>query len=211
MISRTISKTPLASDPDQAREQLEDLAGTLAAEDAAVGKQLRAVAVELVRRGLHVALVGYRDGWTELEATLPQAPHLGPVTVDRDAAGTTCQLAWDCWADITIPDGIGQVADAAAALLRGMAARPSLTPPSALTANPRPRPTRHPRTRPATGEAMTPADADLARHQLHQALDKRPDRQHAAPSRIFAHAMQMGGRRQWPARRGSVVYRVGVR
>ena len=54
------------------------------------GQQLRAVAVELVRRGLRVALVGYRDGWTELEATLPRAPHLGPVTVDRDAAGTTC-------------------------------------------------------------------------------------------------------------------------
>ena len=111
MISRTISKTPLASDPDQAREQLEELAGTLAAEDAAAGQQLRAVAVELVRRGLHVALVGYRDGWTEIEATLPQAPHLGPVTVDRDAAGTTCQLAWDCWADITTADGATAVGE----------------------------------------------------------------------------------------------------
>ena len=132
MISRTISKTPLASDPEQAREQLEELAGTLAAEDAAAGRQLRAVAVELVRRGLHVALVGYRDGWTELEATLPQAPHLGPVTVDRDAAGITCQLAWDCWADITTPDGAAQAAGAVAALLRSVAACPSLTPPPAL-------------------------------------------------------------------------------
>jgi hypothetical protein len=133
MNSHTISKTPLASDPDQAREQLEDLAGTLAAEDAAAGQQLRAVAVELVRRGLHVALVGYLDGWPELEATLPQAPHLGPVTVDRDATGTTCQLAWDCWADITTSDGTAQVADAAAAVLRGLATCPSLPPPSALT------------------------------------------------------------------------------
>jgi hypothetical protein len=135
MISRTISRTPLASDPGQAREQLEELADTLAAEDAAAGQQLRAVAVELVRRGLRVALVGYRDGWTELEATLPQAPHLGPVTVDRDAAGTTCQLAWDCWADITTPAGHAQAADAASALLRSLAACPSLTPPSALTPN----------------------------------------------------------------------------
>lgn len=133
MTSRTISKTPLASDPDQAREQLEELAGTLAAEDAAAGRQLRAVAVELVRRGLHVALVGYRDGWTELEATLPQAPHLGPVTVDRDAAGITCQLAWDCWADITTPGGAAQAAVAVAALLRGLATSPPLTPPSAVT------------------------------------------------------------------------------
>jgi hypothetical protein len=146
MISRTISKTSLASDPDQAREQLEELelADTLGAEDAAAGQQLRAVAVELVRRGLHVALVGYRDGWTELEATLPQAPHLGPVTVDRDAAGTTCQLAWDCWADITTPDGTTQVADAAAVLLRGLAACPSLTPPSALTPTRDPAPARPP-------------------------------------------------------------------
>ena len=151
MISRTISKTPLASDPDQAREQLEELAGTLAAEDAAAGQQLRAVAVELVRRGLHVALVGYRDGWTELEVTLPQAPHLGPVTVDRDAAGTTCQLAWDCWADITTPDGTAQVADAAAALLRGLAACPSLAPPSALT------PTRDPAPAGAPGPAQATA------------------------------------------------------
>jgi len=133
MISRTISKTPLASDPDQAREQLEELAGTLAAEDAAAGQQLRAVAVELVRCGLHVALVGYRDGWTELEATLPQAPHLGPVTLDRDAAGTTCQLAWDCWAGITTSDGAAQAAVAVAALLGGLAACPPLTPPAALT------------------------------------------------------------------------------
>ena len=140
MISQTISKTPLASDPDQAREQLEELAGTLPAEDAAAGQQLHAVAVELVRRGLHVALVGYRDGWTELEATLPQAPHLGPVTLDRDAAGTTCQLAWDCWADITTADGTTQVADAAAAVLRSLAACPSLTPPSALTPNLAPAP-----------------------------------------------------------------------
>jgi hypothetical protein len=98
------------------------------------------VAVKLVRRGLHVALVGYRDGWTEIEATLPQAPHLGPVTLDRDAAGTTCQLAWDCWADITTPAGHAQTADAAAVLLRGLAACPSLTPPSALTLNPDPAP-----------------------------------------------------------------------
>jgi hypothetical protein len=78
--------------------------------NSAAGQQLRAVAVELVRRGLRVALVDYLDGWSELEATLPQAPHRGPVTVDRDADGTTCQLAWDCWADITTPSGTGQVA-----------------------------------------------------------------------------------------------------
>jgi hypothetical protein len=124
MIPPAIGTTLLASDPDQAQAQLVELA----AKDAAAGRQLSAVAVELVRRGLQVALVDYRDGWTELEATLPQAPHLGPVTLDRDTAGTTCQLAWDCWADITTPGGAGQAADAAATRLRGIAACPSLTP-----------------------------------------------------------------------------------
>ena len=79
MIPHTISKTLLASDPDQARAQLEELSGTLGAKDKAAGQRLRAVAVELVRRGLQVALVDYHNGWTELEATWPQAPHLGPV------------------------------------------------------------------------------------------------------------------------------------
>src|SRR5579859_1928697 len=123
MIPPAIGRTLLASDPDQAQAQLAELA----AKDATAGRQLWAVAVELVRRGLQVALAGFRDGWTELEATLPQAPHLGPVTLDRDAAGTTCQLAWDCWADITTPDGTAQVADAATVLLHGLAACPSLT------------------------------------------------------------------------------------
>jgi hypothetical protein len=146
VIPPTTGTTLLASDPDQAQAQLEKLA----ANDAA-GRPLRAVAVELIRRGLQVALVGYRDGWTELEATLPQAPHLGPVTVDRDAAGTTCQLAWDCWADITTPEGAGQAADAAAALLRGMAACPSLTPPSALAPDRAPAPAATPRPGQAAG------------------------------------------------------------
>lgn len=148
MIPSTTGTTSLASDPDQAQAQLEELA----AKDTA-GRQLRAVALELVRRGLQVALVDYRDGWTELEATLPQAPHLGPVTLDRDTAGTTCQLAWDCWADITTPGGAGQVADAAASLLRGMAACPSLTPPCALTPNRAPAPAAAPRPGQAAGSS----------------------------------------------------------
>src|SRR5712691_2336550 len=76
VIPHTINKTLLASDPDQARAQLEELSGAQGAKDKAAGARLRAVAVELVRRGLQVALVDYLDGWTELEATWPQAPHL---------------------------------------------------------------------------------------------------------------------------------------
>ena len=113
-------------------------------------------------------MVDYLDGWSELEATLPQAPHLGPVTVDRDADGTTCQLAWDCWADITTPAGAGQVADAAAALLRGMAACPSLTPPSALTPTRDPARPNTPGPGQAAGTLMTRTAADRAQRCLDQ-------------------------------------------
>jgi len=74
MPPHTINKTLLASDPNQARDQLEELSGALAAQDKAAGQQLRAVAVELVRRGLQVALVNYLDGWTELEARACRRP-----------------------------------------------------------------------------------------------------------------------------------------
>lgn len=133
MTPHPISKTPLASDPDKAQAQLEDLAATMTAKDQAAGQHLRAVAVELVRCGLHVALVDYHGGWSELEATLPQAPHLGPVTLDRDVGGTICQLAWDGWADITTPARAAQAAATAAALLGALASSPPPAAPSVLT------------------------------------------------------------------------------
>jgi hypothetical protein len=133
MNPRKVDKTPLAGDPDRARAQLEQLSGALSAENKAAGERLQAVAVELIRLGLQVALIDYHDAWWELEAILPQAPHLGPVTVDRDAAGTSCQLTWEHRADITAQDGPRQVADAAAALLRGLAGCPPLTGPRSPT------------------------------------------------------------------------------
>ena len=66
-------------------------------------------------------MAGYRDASWELEAVLPQARHLGPVTVDRDAGGTGCQLAGEQWADITDDAGASRAADIAAALLHGLA------------------------------------------------------------------------------------------
>ena len=122
MTPRTIYKTLLKPDPGQARERMEELAGELAPEDNAAGKRLRAVAVELVRRGLEVTVVDYRDASQELEAVLPQARHLGPVLVDRDASGAGCQLAWEQWADIADEAGASRAADMVAALLHGIAA-----------------------------------------------------------------------------------------
>jgi len=61
MTTRTITKTLLKPDPGQARAQLEELASRLAPQDSAAGERLRAVAVELVRRGLEVTVVDYQD------------------------------------------------------------------------------------------------------------------------------------------------------
>ena len=66
-------------------------------------------------------MAGYRDASWELEAVLPQARHLGPVTVDRDAGGTGCKPAGEQWADITDDAGASRAADIASALLHGLA------------------------------------------------------------------------------------------
>jgi hypothetical protein len=109
-------KTPLTADPGQARAQLAQLGATLTQAQNAAGERLRAVAVELVRRGLQVTVVDYQDAW-ELEVIAPQARHLAPVTIDLDASGTGCTLAWEHWADITDQAGATRAADMTAALL----------------------------------------------------------------------------------------------
>lgn len=108
-------------DPDQARTQFEELASRLAPHDTAAGERLGTVAAELTRRSLEVTVAGYHDCSWEPEVVLPQARHPGPVTVDRDADGTGCQLASEQWADITDDAGASRAADIAAALLHGLA------------------------------------------------------------------------------------------
>ena len=121
MSAQKIHRTLLKPDPDQARAQLEELASKLAPEHKAAGERLRAVAAELARRGLEVTVVDYRDASWELEAVLPGARHLGPVTVDCDADGTGCQLAWEQWADIADDAAAAQAAGIVAALLHSLA------------------------------------------------------------------------------------------
>jgi hypothetical protein len=122
MTTSTIVKTLLKPDPVRAEVQLEDLASRLAPQDSAAGQRLRAVAVELVRRGLEVTVLDYQDPSQELEIVLPQARHLGPVTVDRDAGGTGCHLAWEQPANIADEAGVSRAADIVVALLHGIAA-----------------------------------------------------------------------------------------
>jgi hypothetical protein len=109
----------LKPDPDQARAQLDEQVSALTPEQAAAGERLRAVAVELIRRGLEITVVDYGDGLWELEAVLPHARHLGPVVVDRDGS-TGCQLTWEQGADIADEAGVGRAADMVAALLRSI-------------------------------------------------------------------------------------------
>jgi hypothetical protein len=121
MTTQSVRKTVLKPDAGLARAQLEELASRQAPQDSAAGERLRAVAAELVRQGLEVTVVEYQDVFQELEAVLPQARQLGPVTLNRDAGGTGCQLSWEEWADIADEAGARRAADIVTAVLRGVA------------------------------------------------------------------------------------------
>jgi hypothetical protein len=116
-----VYKTLLKAVPEDARAQLDDLALRSGPDEFAAGERLRAVAAELVRRGLEVTAVDYRDGSQELEVVLPEARHLGPVIVDRDGRGRGGQLSWEGWVDITDAAGASRAADLVSAVLRAVA------------------------------------------------------------------------------------------
>ena len=85
------------------------------------GERLRAVAAELVGRGLEVTAVDYRDGSPELEVVLASARRVGSVTVDRDGSGRGCQISWEEWVNIADEAGVRRAADIVDAVLRGVA------------------------------------------------------------------------------------------
>ena len=87
----------------------------------AAGERLRAIAAELVSRGLEVTAVDYRDGSQELEVVLSSARQAVPVTVDRDGSGQGCQLSWEEWVNIADEAGVRRAADIVDAVLRGVA------------------------------------------------------------------------------------------
>jgi hypothetical protein len=120
-MAQRVYKTLLKPAPDDARAQLEELALQHEPGDYAAGERLRTVAAELVRRGLVVTAVDYRDGSQELEVVLSPARQVGPVTVDRDGTGQGCQLSWEEWVDIADEAGVRRAADMVDAVLRGVA------------------------------------------------------------------------------------------
>jgi hypothetical protein len=121
VMPQKVYKTLLMQAPEDARVQLDDLARRGAPGEFEAGQRLRAVAAELVRRGLEVSVVDYRDGSQELEVVLPQARQLGPVMVDRDGRGQGCQLSWEEWVDIGDDAGVRRAADLVNAVLRTIA------------------------------------------------------------------------------------------
>jgi hypothetical protein len=123
-MTQKVHKTLLEEVPEDARAQLDELARRLDSEEFAAGERLRAMAAELVRCGLEVTAVDYQDGSQELEAVLPQARHLGSVTVDRDGSGNGCQLSWEEWVDIADEAGARRAAAMVRALLDGAAGSP---------------------------------------------------------------------------------------
>ncbi len=120
-MAQRVYKTPLKPGPDDARAQLEKLALRHEPGEYAAGERLRAVAAELVSRGLEVTAVDYRDGSQELEVVLSPGRPAGLVTVDRDGSGQGCQLSWEEWVDIADAAGVRRAADMVDAVLRGVA------------------------------------------------------------------------------------------
>jgi len=120
-MSRLVHKTLLKPAPDDARAQLEELALRHEPHEYAAGEQLRAVAAELVGRGLEVTAVDYQDGSQELEVVFSLARQAGPVTVDRDSTGRGCQVSLEEWVDIADEAGVRRAADIVDAVLRGAA------------------------------------------------------------------------------------------
>ena len=120
-MAQRMYKTLLKPGPDDARAQLEELALRLEPGEYAAGERLRAVAAELVGRGLEVTAVDYRDGSQELEVVLASARRVGSVTVDRDGSGRGCQISWEEWVNIADEAGVGRAADIVDAVLRGVA------------------------------------------------------------------------------------------
>lgn len=120
-MAQRVYKTLLKPAPDDARAQLEELALRHETAEYAAGERLRAVAAELVSRGLEVTAVDYRDGSQELEVTLSRTGPAVPVTVDRDGSGEGCQLSWEEWVNIADEAGVRRAADIVHAVLRGVA------------------------------------------------------------------------------------------
>jgi len=120
-MAQRVHKTLLKPVPDEARAQLEELALRHEPHEYAAGERLRAVATELVSRGLEVTAVDYQDGAQELEVMCAQARQTGPVTVDRDSSGRGCQVSLEEWVDIADEAGVRRAADIVDAVLRSAA------------------------------------------------------------------------------------------
>ena len=120
-MAQRVYKTLIKPAPDDARAQLEELALRHQPGEYAAGERLRAVAAELVSRGLEVTVVDYRDGSQELEVVLSSARQAIPVTVDRDGAGQGCQISWEQWVAIADEAGVRRAADIVDAVLRSVA------------------------------------------------------------------------------------------
>lgn len=119
-MAQRVYKTLIKPAPADARAQLEELALRHQPGEYAAGERLRAVAAELVSRGLEVTVVDYRDGSQELEVVLSSARQAGSVIVDRDGGGQGCQISWEEWVAIADEAGVRRAADIVDAVLRSV-------------------------------------------------------------------------------------------
>jgi Bacterial regulatory proteins, gntR family len=108
----------LKGTPEEVDEKLEQLSKGITSHEYVAGTQLRMLAALLARNtDLHVSVVTYDNESQELEVRLAGSPGCDPIMIDRNSAGTECQVTLDQWLNIGTEPDIENIAGLVTALL----------------------------------------------------------------------------------------------
>jgi hypothetical protein len=114
----TARRDVLSGTPEEIASMLEQLSRGMANHEYLAGTQLRTLAVTLARNpDLLVWVVTYGNESQELEVALTGFSGRDPIIIDRNSAGTGCQVALNKWLTIGTEPEIENTADLVTALL----------------------------------------------------------------------------------------------
>lgn len=115
---RTARKDPLSGTPEEVDAKLEQLSKGTTHHEYLAGTQLRMLAALLAQNtDLLVSVVTYDNESQELEVKLAGSPGCDPIMIDRNSAGTECQVTLDQWLKISTEPDIENTAELITTLL----------------------------------------------------------------------------------------------
>jgi len=118
----TARKDLLNGTPEEVAEKLESLSRGITHHEYVAGTQLRTLAALLAQNeDLLVQVVTYGNESQELEVRLARAPTQDPITIDRNSAGSRCQLTLSQWLKIATETDIENTAELIMILLHNCA------------------------------------------------------------------------------------------